>query len=238
MGATPEKKSPLVAHAIREMKFVGLDLQDADYGGAVYDKVLDLITMFSEQGHSGASAEIVGSLFYTLIQFRPLGPLTEEPSEWKEVTKEVLTPEQIKEGQRIWQNLRSPSVFSRDGGKTYRDMETKTDGKSMTREEALNAVGNNPEKNKQAEQGTPQSPSGSEGSDSTEADGGVSTERPTESEDAPSSGPGKESGSVEGSERPVQADQHTDGRHRAEAAKRKAKGGKKGSKAKTQGGQA
>ena len=103
--------SNLVLHASQEMRRVGLYDVDADYGGMIPDAVMALITTFADQGHSGASASIVTQLFTELAQFKPLGPLTNDPDEWMKVDPG------IDEG--TWQNRRQPEAFSEDGGKTY-----------------------------------------------------------------------------------------------------------------------
>lgn len=134
-----DERSSLIQHAERELKLAGLDQPDADYGGMLAPAVMELITTFSDQGHSGQSAMIVATLFARLVQWRPLSPLTDDPDEWLEVSKEMLTKAEIKEGKRIWQSKRAPACFSRDGGKTYKDSEenqfyTSIDHKEAERE--------------------------------------------------------------------------------------------------------
>jgi len=107
-----EEESNLVAHARNEMRRAGLHLEDSDYDGMLYDAVLDLIKVFSGQGHSGYSAMLTVSLFTTLASFEPLGPITDDPSEWMDVAEYTS-------GHQLWQNRRRSSAFSTDGGKTY-----------------------------------------------------------------------------------------------------------------------
>ena len=50
-----KENSNLIKHAIYEMKLVGLNKPDSDYSGGLYYSVLDLMFLFSSQGHSGFS---------------------------------------------------------------------------------------------------------------------------------------------------------------------------------------
>lgn len=104
--------SNLVNHALYEMQRVGMHLPGSAYDGMLYDAVLELIIAFSRQGHSGLSAAITVDLFKTLASFEPLGPITDDPSEWNEVTE-------LNGGVELLQNRRRSSAFSEDGGKTY-----------------------------------------------------------------------------------------------------------------------
>jgi hypothetical protein len=103
--------SNLIEHAKYELKRAGLFDKDADYGGAHAKAVMDLIETFDQQGHSGMSAAITLRLFYDLAQFKPIGPITSDPGEWTEVTD------------GMWQNKRRGTAFSRDGGKTWYDID-------------------------------------------------------------------------------------------------------------------
>ena len=94
-----------------EMKRAGLYDADADYGGMVPAAVMALVDAHSAQGHSGMSHGLVLSIFNLVINFKPLTPLTSDPAEWNEV------------GDGMWQSRRSPSVFSKDGGQTWYDLD-------------------------------------------------------------------------------------------------------------------
>ena len=105
----------LMQHAWDELNRAGLFTDKGDfYGGMVGRAVMDLIQIFSEQGHSGMSASIVRGLFDTLSDFKPLGPLTDDPDEWFE--HEGFGPDDTS----LWQSKRNGEAFSTDGGKTYR----------------------------------------------------------------------------------------------------------------------
>lgn len=105
----------LVEHAERELRLAGLFDSDSDYGGAVGTAALELVKVFAEQGHSGASAYIVLDVFSRLAQFRELTPITSSPDEWRSVDVSTLLPG----APPMWQSTRNPSVFSADGGKTW-----------------------------------------------------------------------------------------------------------------------
>lgn len=107
--------SNLTEHAQYELTRASLFDKDADYGGAHAKAVMDLVTVFSDQQHSGASAAITLGLFYQLAQFKPIGPITSDPDEWMNVSDISGDP--------MWQNRRRGTSFSRDGGKTWYDIE-------------------------------------------------------------------------------------------------------------------
>ena len=103
--------SNLLAFAKDEMQRAGLYDADADYGGELARSVERLVTTFAAEDHSGASAHMALAVFEKVARFQPLTPLTSDPSEWMEV------------GPNVWQSRRSPSVFSKDGGATWYDID-------------------------------------------------------------------------------------------------------------------
>lgn len=100
-----------IEHAKRELKAAGFFEADSDYGGQLPDAVLELLEVFGNQGHSGASAPMVTSLFTKLALFQPLSPLTGEDSEWNDVSDEGG-----REGGPLFQNNRCGHVFKDEGG--------------------------------------------------------------------------------------------------------------------------
>ncbi|MDR1192079.1 MAG: hypothetical protein LBK60_10530 [Verrucomicrobiales bacterium] len=97
-----EQKSPLVLHAKRELALIKHDedgMQDL-----VDQCVLELIEVFSRQGHGGFSAPYVLGVFNRLAKFEPWTPLTGADDEWNEV------------GYGTWQNNRHSAVFKDDSG--------------------------------------------------------------------------------------------------------------------------
>lgn len=97
-----KKHSNLIRHAEYEMKLAGLDKEDSDYSGMLYEAILDLIILFSSQGHSGYSAMRTIQLFKKLANFENLLPLTNNPDEW------------IKLCDNEYQNKRNSACFSKD----------------------------------------------------------------------------------------------------------------------------
>jgi len=105
----------LVEHAREALRRAGLYAQDSDYNGMIGDAVEKLVATFAEQGHSGMSAEITLAAFDKVARFQPLTPITSDPSEWNDVSEYSGGP--------MWQSRRSPSVFSKDGGATWYDLD-------------------------------------------------------------------------------------------------------------------
>ena len=102
----------LLEHAEREMKLVGLDKEDSEYNGMIYDAVMKMMKVFADEGHSGFSAMKVLAVFDRLAKFKPLSPLTNDPKEWNDVSE-------MSGGNPMWQNNRDSECFSKDCGKTY-----------------------------------------------------------------------------------------------------------------------
>ena len=70
--------------------------------------ILQMVMVFADQGHSGASAGYALSILEKLLRWENLTPLTDNPDEWVEV------------GPEVWQSKRRPEAFSTNGGKHYR----------------------------------------------------------------------------------------------------------------------
>ncbi len=92
----------LIKHAKRELELAGLFDKDSDYGGMLGDAVVELMAVFSKQGHSGHSAGIVSNLFDKLSRYKNITPLNFKDEEWNET------------GEASYQNNRRSSVF-KDG---------------------------------------------------------------------------------------------------------------------------
>jgi hypothetical protein len=109
----------LLEFARDEMQRAGLYNADCDYGaGEIAVCVEKMVEAFSSFGHSGGSAAMTLAVFDKVIRFKPLTPLTSDPAEWFDVSESMG-------GESMWQNRRSPSVFSKDGGKTWSDLDAK-----------------------------------------------------------------------------------------------------------------
>lgn len=84
----------LIEHAKREFIAIGwMDKETGEYNdelqGDLCDSLLELLEVFSAQGHSGSTAPYIIELFHILGNYKPLLPLTGEDSEWTEVTDGV-----------------------------------------------------------------------------------------------------------------------------------------------------
>jgi len=90
--------SNLINHAEKELRIAGFFDEDSGYNGMLGPAVMELIEVFSDQGHSGMSASIVRSIFGKLANYKPLTPLNFSNDEWGT-------------GAGIFQNNRNSAVF-------------------------------------------------------------------------------------------------------------------------------
>lgn len=102
--SSTSEQSNLQQHARRELEAAGLFDQDSDYGGEIGAAVMELITAFAAQGHSGGSAHVALAAFSKVAHYKPLTPLTGEDHEWMLV------------GDDLWQNIRCGRVFKTGAG--------------------------------------------------------------------------------------------------------------------------
>ncbi len=126
--------SNLIEFARKELKLNGA-FDSEVYGGMIGEAVMELIEMFSNQGHSGMSASITRGLFKALASYEPLNPLTGEDNEWNfigrdkftafpisepdEVEQEIIDAINYKQPELLWQNKRCPHVFKEADGRAY-----------------------------------------------------------------------------------------------------------------------
>ena len=105
----------LIEHAKRELTLSGFFDKDSDYNGMLGESVMELIKVFSEQGHSGYSAGMVSTLFNKLSRYKTISPLTGNDDEWCDVHEGV------------YQNKRNSAVFKegKDNRAYYIDAYTK-----------------------------------------------------------------------------------------------------------------
>jgi len=103
----------LVTHAEAELQRAGLFDKDSDYNGMLGNSVLELMKIFSKQGHSGFSAMLTLQIFNKVANWKSLTPITNDPKEWNDVSN--------MSGRKntMWQNTRQSDCFSTDGGETY-----------------------------------------------------------------------------------------------------------------------
>lgn len=104
--------SALVEHAIRELDRAGIGDEDADYDGMLKKAVLDIVEIFSNQGHTGHSAAATVAIVEKLLRFEPLTPLTGDEDEWTHIDPAIG-------GHILAQNKRCSRVFRRNDGTTF-----------------------------------------------------------------------------------------------------------------------
>ena len=112
----PDDDSNLFRHAKRELELAGMFDSDADYGGALGGAVMDLMRVFCAQGHSGFSAPRVIQLFALVANYRTL--TKNDHSLFHDVGGDEYPPD------TYLQDSRDSQWFSRDGGKTWKNVHT------------------------------------------------------------------------------------------------------------------
>lgn len=97
-------------HAETEFRAAGwLDETGAykdEMQGMICEHVLQLLKVFSDEGHSGSTAPYAINLFQRLASFKPLAPLTGEDWEWHDTGN-------------CYQNRRASHVFKDYNGECY-----------------------------------------------------------------------------------------------------------------------
>lgn len=101
------KESNLVLHARSELATLGNE-------PAFNNSIVEMVKIFSSQGHSGTSAMYAVDILFRLLNHRALSELTDNPDEWHYHGAEVWGVEG-----GIWQNKRDPKAFSNDHGITF-----------------------------------------------------------------------------------------------------------------------
>ena len=100
--------SNLINHAIRELKSIGMYGSEDEMNRQMVSNIMELLQVLSSQGHSGFSHSYLMRMFTKLADFKPIGPLTGEDSEWNDVSSYG--------GSTMYQNNRCPSVFKDENG--------------------------------------------------------------------------------------------------------------------------
>ena len=101
--------SNLLKHAERELKFIGYDGID-EYNNMAKAAIMELLTTFANQGHSGFSANYIVNLFNKLAKYETLSPLTGNDDEWNDVS------DMSGDRKTLFQNNRDGRVFKNDDG--------------------------------------------------------------------------------------------------------------------------
>ena len=120
--ALVQRVAGLVDHAHRELELAGLFDPSSDYDGALGHAVMDLIKLFSDQGHSGMSAATVSELFNQLSHYKALTPCDHTNQDHIQDVSDQGTL-----GTRTLQCRRVPSHFSNNGGQSWFDMDNPED---------------------------------------------------------------------------------------------------------------
>ena len=102
--------SNLIEYAKSEMDLIGLreDSED-EMNRAMREHILQMVKVFSDEGHSGFSANYALAILKKVLDFKPLTALTGEDSEWLEVADD------------LYQNKRASNVFKDKDGAYWSD---------------------------------------------------------------------------------------------------------------------
>lgn len=109
--------SNLLEHAEREFKIAGWLDENELLQNTMMENIRELLRVFSNQRHSGFSANYALNLFNQLARFQPVTPLTGDDDEWVETSFD----------QGLLQNKRASHVFKQNGeafdveGKIFQD---------------------------------------------------------------------------------------------------------------------
>ena len=121
-----QSESGFIKFALREFKQGGLNIEDPqEYEDHVAVHVLQLLELFSREGHSDFSAGLTIHWFNKLASFKPLTPLR-NPMETG--LYHDVSDFNMKTGKQTLQSTHVSSVFSEDGGKTWYDIDRKPKG--------------------------------------------------------------------------------------------------------------
>jgi hypothetical protein len=102
--------SNLINHAKEEFRAAGWVDENGKYNDdmqeAICDHLIQLLQVFSDEGHSGSTAPYTINLFSRLAKFEPIAPLTGEDWEWSDTGHN-------------YQNRRASHVFKDYDGNCY-----------------------------------------------------------------------------------------------------------------------
>lgn len=111
-GVPADFTGNLVKHTRSECEFAwGKDIKDDEMQQMIVDNLVDLVAVFSAQGHSGSSAAYLTDLIKPVMSFETLTPLKGTDDEWQEIGN-------LDDGGLMYQNKRDSRVF-RDSHKDY-----------------------------------------------------------------------------------------------------------------------
>lgn len=101
----------LLDYAKRELDLLGMTDEASKEGGDTINldmrkHILEMVDLFSKEGHSGMSATYAVAILKDLLSYTPLTPLTGADDEWVEVSNEM--------GVALYQNKRCSTVFKQN----------------------------------------------------------------------------------------------------------------------------
>lgn len=101
----------LESHALAEFRAAGWMDQNGKYSDEMQESIckdmLELLSVFSSQGHSGSSAPYLLQYFEKLARFEPIVPLTGEDWEWSDVSH-------MSGSEKVYQNKRCSRIFKQE----------------------------------------------------------------------------------------------------------------------------
>ena len=131
--------SYLIEYAKRELDIIGLrEDSDDEMNVAMRNHILQMVEVFSEEGHSGFSASYAVAILKRVLAFKPLAELTGEDSEWQEVAEDLYQNKRASDvfkdangaywsqGIVFWEWFSSPDI---DDGKPYKTYFTSKDSR-------------------------------------------------------------------------------------------------------------
>lgn len=114
-------KSKLYLHAKRELELLGMYANTPENEDGLQpklaDSILEMIEAWGKVGHSGGSAEWTREVVYKLLGYEALTPITSDSDEWEDISEMNGSP--------MWQNKRDSRNFSKDGGRTWWNIDDK-----------------------------------------------------------------------------------------------------------------
>ena len=124
--------SNLVKHAIRELELAEMLNAEPDeeitesmneYNQMMAEAVIELVKVFSDQGHSGMSAGMTLAMFSRVANHGTLSP--NDHSLYQDVSEYSFSKDELAEGKTLWQCSRDSKWFSEDKGKTWYNVDEK-----------------------------------------------------------------------------------------------------------------
>lgn len=122
------EKSILVKFAEDELNIIinkCEDKEDKEMQEMISKDMLQVVEIFSQQGHSGFSANYAINLINKLLRFEPISPLTGVDNEWIKLDYNDDTKYQNKRCSRVFKDADGKAydiegkIFSDDGGKSW-----------------------------------------------------------------------------------------------------------------------